>query len=140
MTILTAQLAVVLTTVGLIPLEDVATDEVDLIEVNHFISEQGKLVLDQVIFYDWSDLDCRYNVRAWRLLKSHAQIPQRNWEHREFETVWYDRDVLRRVRCKSVRETWTRYDPELLERKFLPQASRQGLPRVTCRTISRYSQ
>ena len=39
--------------VGLISTEDIAREEVDLIEVNHFFDEQGRLVFEQLIFYDW---------------------------------------------------------------------------------------
>jgi hypothetical protein len=67
-------------------------------------------------------------VRAWRLLKSPSQIPRRDGPL--FSTVWHDGDVLRRVRCRSVRETWTQYDPELLERKFLPKDKRDALRRI----------
>ena len=64
-----ATLAVVISAVSLNPLDGAVTDRVDLIELNHFYDEQGKLVFDQVIFYDWCNEQCRYNVRAWRLLK-----------------------------------------------------------------------
>jgi len=123
------QVAMVLIAAGRIPAGDVITSEVDLIEVNHFIGDQGELVLEQVIFYYWSDLDCRYNVQAWQMLKSQSQIPRRHWGRRDFEATWYDRGRVRQVRCKSVYETWTQYDPELLDRKFLQQAARPGLPR-----------
>ena len=56
---LTASLAVMLTATAYQPVENVTTDEVDLIEVNHFHDEHGRLVFDQVIFYDWSTVDCR---------------------------------------------------------------------------------
>ena len=34
---------------GLNPTEDVSREKVDLMEVNHFYDEQGRLVFDQVI-------------------------------------------------------------------------------------------
>ncbi len=51
-------------------------DQVDLIELNSFYDERGALVFQQVIFYDWSESDARYNVRAWRLVKHECQIPR----------------------------------------------------------------
>ena len=65
----TTSFAVWMTAICLNPLEDLARDRVDLIEVNHFYDEQGRLVFDQIIFYDWSPMQCRYQVRDWRLLK-----------------------------------------------------------------------
>jgi hypothetical protein len=124
---LATSLAVMLTATTYQPAENVTTDEVDLIEVNHFHDEHGRLVFDQVIFYDWSTVDCRYQVCAWRLLKTPAQIPYRHWSREGFVTTWHDGDVLRRVCGKSFRETWTQFDPELVERDFLPKDRRREL-------------
>ena len=126
-------LAIVIATVGLQPVEDVVNDQVDLIEVNHFYDDQGRLVFDQVIFYDWSSIENRYQVRAWRLLKHNAQIPRRNWRSGEFESIWHDGDVLRRVRTKVIRETWTQFDPEILEREYLPKEHRRELRKLSSR-------
>ena len=124
---LTTSMAVMMTATGINPVANVMSDEVDLIEVNHFYDEHGRLVFDQVIFYDWSTADCRYQVRAWRLLKSPAQIPYRHWDRDAFVTTWHDGEVLRRVCAKSFRETWTQFDPELVEREFLPKERRREL-------------
>ncbi len=124
---LTTSLAVLLTATAYQPAENVTTDEVDLIEVNHFHDEHGRLVFDQVIFYDWSTVDCRYQVCAWRLLKTPAQIPYRHWSREGFVTTWHDGDVLRRVCGRSFRETWTQFDPELVERDYLPKDRRREL-------------
>jgi hypothetical protein len=112
------------------PHQKVAVDRVDLIEINHFFDEQGRLVFDQIIFYDWSPSDSRYNVRDWRLLKTPAQVPLRNWRNNDYVAIWHDfkdRDVLRKVHARMLRETWTQYDPELVEREFLPQERRREL-------------
>ena len=113
---------------GLNPADGVvATDRVDLIEVNHFYDERGRLVFDQVIFYDWSSRESRHQVRAWRLLKKPAQIPYRDWLKRDFVSVWHDGEILREVHGDAFRESWTQYDPELLEREFLPKERRREL-------------
>lgn len=104
-----------------------ATERVDLIEINHFYDEHAKPVFHQVIFYDWCPVESRYQVRAWRLLKSHHQLPQRRWQQRDYMASWHDGDVFRQVTAKSVRETWTQYDPELLEREHLPKEKRREL-------------
>lgn len=105
----------------------VLRDSVDLIELNHFYDEHGRLVFDQVIFYDWSHDESRYNVRAWRLVKSESQLPRRDWECGGYVVTWQDGEELRHIRSKATRETFTQYDPELLEREILAKESRREL-------------
>ena len=126
----------------------ISRDYVDLIEINHFYDENGRLVFDQVIFLDWKDnVDVwikvneddlestrftisKYQVRAWRLVKNPNQIPTKNWELNVYETFWQDGEQTRFVKSKSIRETWTQYDPELVEREFLPKEKRKELRTV----------
>jgi hypothetical protein len=123
----TFTLAIILAATALNPPESVVTDHVDVIEVNHFFDEHGKLVFDQVLYYDWSAAESRYHVRAWRLLKSPAQIPQKDWQRGDYVATFYDGDALREIRAKSMRESWTQYDPELVEREALPKERRREL-------------
>jgi hypothetical protein len=69
-------------------------------------------------------------VRAWRLVKNPAQLPQRDWQDGGYVAVWHDGEVLRHVHAESMRETWTQYDPELIEREFLPKEQRRELRMV----------
>lgn len=127
------QIAVCMAAFTLSPADGVTVDEVDLVEVNHFYDDQGRLVFDQVIYYDWSPAQHRYQVRDWRLLKTPSQIPVRDWRDGGYVSEWEDfkqRNGLRRVRSKSVRETWTQFDPELVEREFLAQEKREELTRI----------
>lgn len=107
--------------------DGVARDTVDLIELNHFYDEHGRLVFDQVIFWDWSEDAGRYDVRAWRLVKHPAQVPQRNWRDGGYLAMWQDGEHVRRVDAAAIRETWTQHDPELLEREYLPADKRRPL-------------
>lgn len=102
-------------------------DHVDLIELNHFYDENDKLILEQIIFYDWSNYDGRFQVRAWRLLKKDSQLPVYNSLDKNYATRWHDGQILRKVYAKHFRETWTYYDPELIERKFLEKDKRREL-------------
>ncbi len=120
-------LAICLAAVCHNPRQDVAKDRVDLIELNHFYDEKGQLVFDQIIFYDWPPERCRFNVRAWRWLKRPAQTPNPNARQRKFTVVWYDGSTLRRVEAPSIRESWTQYDPELVQRALLPKDMRREL-------------
>ncbi len=113
---------------------DVPTDRVDLIEVNHCYDQRGRLVFDQVLFYHWSSTDRRFHVRDWRLLKHPGQLPHKMLGGTDYVAIWLDGDVVRRVVAPSVRETWTQYDPEVVERDRLPKEARRKLqayfPRV----------
>jgi hypothetical protein len=117
---------VILMSLGTVKPNDVEYDYVDLIEINHFIDSQGRLVFDQIIFYEWSRDETRFHVRAWRLIKSQSQIPRRVVRG-GFSAIWHDGDVLRDISTPAVAETWTQYDPEIMERAFLPQDKRNGL-------------
>lgn len=105
-------------------------DSVDLIELNHFYDEQGRLVFDQIIYYDWCHDRNRYQVRDWRLVQSDSQVPLRDWRDGGYVSEWDDfkqRHVTRIVRAKVFRVTWTTHDPELIEREFLSQENRVEL-------------
>jgi hypothetical protein len=123
-------LSAIVVSLGIAPRGDIARETVDLMEINHFYDEHGRLVFDQVIFYDWSKDDARYMVRAWRLIKNPAQVPQRDWKEGGYVSVWQDGELLRQVRSQSFRETWTQYDPELVERDYLPKERRKELMAV----------
>jgi len=123
--------AAIIALLSIVPLDDVARESVDLIELNHFYDEHGRLVFDQVIFYDWSIGETRYNVRAWRLVKNPSQLPQREWDSDSYSAIWQDGEQIRNLRSKSLRETWTQYDPELLEREYLPKEKRKELRTVS---------
>ena len=107
--------------------ESVVRDSVDLVEVNHYHDARGEPVFDQLIFYDWSRQKRRFQVRAWRLIKSENQLPRRDHRDGHWLVRWHDEGLLREVTAESRRETWTRYDPELVERDFLPQEQRLEL-------------
>lgn len=44
-------------------------DTVDLVIINHFLDEKGRIVFDQIIFLDHNEYQSRYLVRDWRLIK-----------------------------------------------------------------------
>lgn len=123
-------IAICLATLALNPVDTSARDEVDLIEINHYRDEKGRHVVDQIIFYDWSSIDGRLHVRDWRMLKRPAQIPHRDWQRGDFVAVWQDRqngESLRTVRAPAMRETWTRYDPEIIDKEMVPESLRRKL-------------
>lgn len=126
----TTAILVFLAALGLTPREESTSEQVDLIELNHCYDEHGKLVIEQIIYYDWSYAESRYQVRAWRLLKTPGQIPRRSSSGDGYVAVWQDGNLLRKIHAKQFRETWTQHDPELTEREFLPKEKRLDLRKV----------
>ncbi len=104
--------------------DPVAKQRVDLIELNHFIDQEGREVFRQVLFYDWSPRHRQYIVRAWRLVKSESLIPRRRWSPPGYECVWHDDGILRQVTAGSYRETWTQHDPERANRLVVAEEDR----------------
>jgi len=112
---------------GFMPTDPALLDQVDLVEVNHVSDTSGRPVLDQVIYYRWSHADARYQVVAWRLLRSPQQVPQHDWNQGMYVSRWFDADLLRKVIAGQRRETWTTYDPEMAERTIYPIEFRSDL-------------
>lgn len=120
---------------GAAPTMSEVVDRVDLIEVNHLYDQQGRHVIDQLIFYDWDSAARRFQVRAWRLLQSDEQHPRKSWAKEDFVTTWRDQNIIRRVHAVQIRETWTTHDPEVREREMYPMEQRLDLSQPL--TISR---
>lgn len=138
MNLLALSTAMSLSLLGSLPSEDIVSDDVDLVEINHYYDDNARHVFDQIIFYDWCDEERRFQVRAWRLIRSPSQLPARNWATGEYEVLWNDGTVMRRVHAKAMRETWTQHDPELRERDYLPKDRRREfvIPRSTSTAAS----
>ena len=98
--------------------------QVDLIELNHYIDEEGREVFRQLIFYDWSKSYKRFHVRAWRLVKHPSQLPKRHWSPTMYRCTWRDEHRIRHVQSPQMRETWTQQDPERVNRALLPESQR----------------
>lgn len=107
-------------------------DTVDLIEVNHYHDQSGRLIINQVIYYDWDPATERHHVVAWRLLRCSGQLPRKDWQRGLYVTRWRDMDVWREVTARQVRETWTQEDPEVVERGLLPVEMRRELSGKLC--------
>ncbi len=105
----------------------VLEEHVDLIEVNHHYDKHGWLVMDQVIFYQWCPLQSRYRVRDWRPLKSFTQVPVKDFRTGKYTTIWKDGRNYRCITAHQYRETWTAYDPELIDSMQAPKQYRKTL-------------
>ena len=101
--------------------------EVDLVELNHFLDDNGREVFRQVVFFDWSRRNRQFEVRAWRLVKHPSQMPRQVDRSSNYLVRWQDKSVTREVRARSLRETWSQEDPERVNRALLPENQRQPL-------------
>lgn len=97
-------------------------NQVDLAELNHF--RAGDRTLTQLILYDWHSVEDVHLVVAWQML--HEE------EHRFIQrsgnqwVIHWAPGV--RVRAAAFRETWTDHDPEMANRKLLPEDRRRRFP------------
>jgi hypothetical protein len=107
--------------VAIIPLP-IVEDECDCLEIHSFYSEAGDFFWTQIIAWDVTDEGYRV---AWWQMKPHYQISaspagtvvRLTTEHLGVVTV----------RPRSVKVTHSQSDPELEDRKKLPQSQRRGL-------------
>ncbi len=101
-----------------------STDEhVDLIELNHFYDQHGRLVYDQVIFYELTKDTLRFQVRAWCLVEDRESLnrrPTKNYQTELYQVDWYDTDqrLLRRISSRLFRESWSQVDPERVNKRL----------------------
>ena len=105
----------------------VAKQRVDLIELNHFIDDNGRHVFDQVVFYEWVEQRSKFRVIAWRMVKRPSQLPLRTWDPVGWQCVWKDEEIMRSITAPAFRETWTQRDPERVNRQFFAESDRPDL-------------
>lgn len=113
--------------VSAVPMPAKTVDSFSLVEVNHLYDTRGRLIFDQVVYYHWSQADQRFQVGAWRIVKSQWHLPRKRTSDGRYIATWIDNGVLRRVVADNMRETWTKDDPEVVEREFLSPEFRRGL-------------
>jgi len=115
--------------IAILPVETVARESCDRIEVNSFYDDQGRLVFDQLLFSDWDGE--RFQLRAWRMVKHQSQLPQLSNQTGRYECRWFDGELERVVSAPVVSWSRTQYDPELTEREWLAKEHRRELRKGT---------
>jgi hypothetical protein len=108
------------------------TEQVDLIELNHFYDPQGRHVYDQVIFYNRHPATGKYHVRAWCLVEDRESLSRRPVYQVStglYRVDWLDSDqqVLRCVQSRLHRESWSHVDPERVDKKKYDERLRFSL-------------
>ena len=116
--------------VALLPSEGVVQDRCDVIEVNHYHGDDGRLIQTQVIFWDYQDDKPGEQVAAWRLWKNPSRLPTKNQFTGEWELLFNDEGTMRMVTAGSYRETWTQFDREMESRRDLPKSEQRGLTKM----------
>ena len=116
---------ILLVAVLLQPIEII--DTVDLSEHNSYYDPTGRHVFDQMIFYDWDGRNARHQVIDWRLAGDNKMHVRRDWKNRRTIIEFQDGDTMRKVVSQIHIRTFTDYDPELLERDYIPREKRRGL-------------
>ncbi len=116
-------------------------EHVDLIELNHFYDQQGRLVYDQVIFYELAPETGRFQVRAWCLVEDRECLnrrPTKNYETQLYQVDWYDSDqrLLRKITSRMYRESWSQVDPERANKRLLDERLRLSMVQNPSKLVS----
>lgn len=113
------------------PLDEVR--HADVIELNHFFDGDGNKILDQWIIWEWQD--GRYFVMDWCLKGKECNLRKikGGWEF----TRRMDDGRLVVVEAHEYRETWTQFDPEIANRKWMRVGHRNQLWNVSKMCLNR---
>jgi len=106
------------------------SETVDCIELNAFFDGKGKLCFEQVIFWEFSRTSGFPEVRAWRMVSDndlHNRRPVKSESTGLWVSEWTEQGRRYRIVSRQYRESFTQIDPEVLDRKKLPDAERKGL-------------
>ena len=104
------------------------TDRVDLLEVNHTYDNCGRLVLEQLIGWDFDLVTRQFRVVFWRLIKDEQREQMMPLRFRDgYYVQWRDGDLLRRVESNIRYESWLQHDPDIADRRRFPQNKRRQL-------------
>ena len=106
-----------------VPMSNVYIETVDIVEINHMYSPQGKIVFTQLIGWELFD-DVGYVAQWWHQVRRPLTVTY--GQRRVTVLISHEQRVIR-VYATTLRETWTQYDPELENRHLIP-GPRRGLP------------
>jgi hypothetical protein len=119
---------------GALPDRDRLIDQVDIIEIHHFINDDGTHSFSQIIFWEIAkgpNGRDEEKIVAWRLLRR-CGLPRRCYRTGTYVVRWHDEDTsqLREVVGKRLRERMLTYDPERRNKEIFPEESRRGLKMI----------
>ena len=106
------------------------SETVDLIERNGFFDRKGKLCFEQVIFWEFTRTSGRTEVRSWRIVCDndlHNRRPVKSEATGLWVSEWTEQGKRYRIVSRQYRESVSQIDPEVIDRKKLPDELRKGL-------------
>lgn len=113
---------VLLAALSILPHSVVVEDRCELVDSNAVYSpEDGTITLRQCIY-----LDSQHGIIAWRTTRP-GMVPTWDRSRKCYVAVWVDSGVLRRVRCRTVVESWKTWDYEVGARSEWPEECRKNL-------------
>ena len=124
------RIATVVAAVSLMPRTPTLRDDVQVIELNHVYNADGQHLFSQLIFWDKQTGPRSEHVVAWRLWKPSQPQPLRDVRQGGCRLLFRDGAHLRLVRGQHFRQTWTQYDPEIEDRRYLSQYRRRELGNI----------
>ena len=121
---------------------EIVKDEVDIQELNRYYDKSGKLILEQMVYWDYciekrlekdrdgfTDLyECLdKKVVDWRLLKNKNQIPIKDYKTGKFTARFRDEEDYREISSKIFYRSETFEDVEVGNRFKYPVSCRRKL-------------
>jgi hypothetical protein len=90
----------------------------DLVEINHYLDSAGCENFCQIIAWDWDPQYQRFHAQQWAVVIE--------WDRVGKTTTATDyQSVEVEIRSEFFRETWTRFDPEMENRKLFDSKYRR---------------
>lgn len=104
-------------------------DRVDLIELNHRLTDTHEQSYRQIILWEWSPDYRRFEVVAWWLLQEQTPHLPVRLKNGQWSITWCDsnRKAMREARANHFRETTTHYDPERMNALLVADSQRAML-------------
>jgi hypothetical protein len=99
-------------------------------ELNAVYDAKGRLCFEQVIFWEFSRTSGYPEVRSWRMVSDadlHNRRPVKSEASGLWVSEWTEQGTRYRIVARQYRESWSQIDPEVSDRKKLPDELRKGL-------------
>lgn len=97
---MTASLLLIVIMIGAIDYKPPSfVDVVTITEVNHYYDTNGRIIFDQIIYWDWSIADNRYNIVDWRILKN----SRKKLTEKEYRELSEKQPILKMIGGSAVR-------------------------------------
>lgn len=120
-----------------IPYNTIIIDKFDIIEINHIYDDNGILILNQVICWDFIyDNDEKIYIKRVEAYSLFSMMD--NGAIKKFDITYIDinfykksilclhKNKLRKIEGKELIETWIQFDPEQIDAKNWGTANRRG--------------